>query len=431
MVYHRVAFAGYSYWPLGVGLIAYNGVFFLGFMNFLLSLGLALIAAAGWIALHRRKLLLTRIAAGALATAAIFFCHILGTVLFALLIGADEASALWKRLTSGSLKLSDLACATGALAVALSPAIGLYLLGPLNARVDSVGDWRGVAKVWRILTPFMTTSPELTLLTGVAVIALLILLRPRLQSAPGVPLALAGLVLAFVVVPSSMKGGAFIDMRFALMIALLLFAGMQPRLGVRQATCTGVFLAALIVIRSGYVGATWIDHRHDLADVRAAIAEVQPGMRVLAARGHPGEQADLQPANRALPGVYRLDGNLAGLLVIERRAFWPLLFADPAQQPLAVKPPFDRIAQPMSEPIEWQWIAQDALPAEALQRAPYLEHWQRQFDAVLLIDRAAATVRTPSGLSPVYRGKYAELYRIDRQPDPASAAAVRADAADH
>jgi hypothetical protein len=46
------------------------------------------------------------------------------------------------------------------------------------------------------------------------------------------------------------------------------------------------------------------------------------------------------------------------------------LFADPAQQPLAVGPPFDRIAQPLSEPIEWPWIDQDALPARTFMRVP-------------------------------------------------------------
>jgi hypothetical protein len=417
MAYHRVAFGRTSYWPLGAGLVAYNGVFFLGFMNFLLSLGLALIAGAGWIALRRRELLLARIAVGAFATAAIFFCHILGTVLFAVLIGADEASLLWKRLNSGSLNTKGLACAAGTVAAALSPAVILYCLSPLNARADSVGDWRGISKLWRILTPFMTTSAELTLITAIAVVALLILLRRQFQFAPGVPLALAGLVLAFVVCPSSMKGGAFIDMRFALMIALLLFAGIQPSLSIGEATLTSVAVATLIVLRSGYVGMTWLDHRHDLADLRAAIAQVQPRARVLAARGRPGHEADPEPANRALPGIYRLDGHLAGLLVIERRAFWPLLFADPAQQPLAVRPPFDRIAQPMSEPIEWQWIAQDTLPAEALQRAPYLDQWQRKFDDVLLIDRPEAT-RSSAALFPVYRGSYVELYRVDHPTDP-------------
>ncbi len=424
IAYHRIAFGRTSYWPLGAGLVAYNGVFFLGFMNFLLSVGLALIAAAGWSALRERNLLLMRIAAGALATTVIFFCHIIGVVLFALLIGAYETSLLWKRFDSSSLKTSDLAGAVGTLAAAFSPAAVLYLLSPLNATAASVGDWRGVPKVWRILAPFMTTSAELTLATAVAVATLLVLFRRQFQWAPGVPLALAALLLAFVAAPSSIKGGTFIDLRFAQMIGLLLFAGIQPNLGRREAIATGLLVAAFILLRSGYVGTTWISNRQDLADLRAAIAQVQPGARVLVARGRPGDQADPKPANRALPGIYRLDGHLAGLLVIERRAFWPLLFADPAQQPLAVRPPLDRIAQPLSEPIEWPWIAQDAPPAEALQRAPYLDQWQRKFDDVLLIDRPATT-RASAALSPVYRGSYAELYRIDHPVDPGRSAEAR------
>jgi len=80
----------------------------------------------------------------------------------------------------------------------------------------------------------------------------------------------------------------------------------------------------------------------------------------------------------------------------------------------------------MSEPVEWQWIAQDPPPAEALQRAPYLDEWQRKFDDVLLIDRPATTQAAPA-LSPLYRGSYAELYRVNHEADP-DRPAPRADA---
>ena len=61
-VYNRVVFGRHSYWSLASGLTAYNGAFFLGFMNFLLSLGLAFMGGAAWIALSRRKWVLGRIA---------------------------------------------------------------------------------------------------------------------------------------------------------------------------------------------------------------------------------------------------------------------------------------------------------------------------------------------------------------------------------
>jgi hypothetical protein len=412
VVYHRVVFGRYSYWSLASGLTAYNGAFFLGFMNFLLSLGLALIGGAAWIALRRRKWVLGRIVIGAFAAVLIFFCHIFGVFLFALLIGGDEVDCLWERRRSGALMQRDVLYAAGTLVAAISPVIVLYFLSPLGERVVLAGEWRGLAKLWTIFAPFMTTSAELTLMTGVAVVSLLILIRPYVQLAPGMPLIFVVLVLAFVVAPSTIKGGTFVDLRFALMIGLALFAGVQPRLLPLPAILV-VAVGAFIVLRSGYIGMTWFDHRHDLADVRAAIAMVEPGARVIVARGQPGHLTDVRPPERALPGIYRLDGHIAALLVIERHAFWPLLFADSAQQPLIVKPPFDQIAQPLSEPVEWPLLGEESFSAEMLRNARYLSHWRASFDNVLLID-PATSLRTPRGLLLVYRGRYAQLFRIDR-----------------
>jgi hypothetical protein len=133
---------------------------------------------------------------------------------------------------------------------------------------------------------------------------------------------------------------------------------------------------------------------------------------VLVARGHPGHQTrDVLPQERALPGMYRLDGHLGALLLIERRAFWPLMFADPSQQPLAVKPPYDRIAHPLGEPVDWPLLHQDSFSAADLAAARYLPDWRRNFDHVLLIDppchcsrRAAWCLWPPTA--------YAVLYRI-------------------
>jgi hypothetical protein len=413
VMYHRAVFREWSWWPLASGLVAYNGAFFLGFMNFLLSLGLALMAVAMWIALRRRNMLLVQVACGAVATAVLFFCHIFGVVFFAVLISAHEASLLWGRYKSGTLAARDVVVTALAGAAALSPALVLYLLSPLNTGPASVGEWKGLAKLWRILAPFMTTSAELTLITGVAVLSLLILFRRKLEFAPGLPLAMAALLLAFVAAPSSLKGGTFVDLRFAMMMGLLLFAGVQPRLTAREGTIAALAVGLLIAVRSFHIGSTWIDHRQDLAEVRAAIAKVEPGSRVLAARGRPGHIIGTEPEERALPGIYRLDGHLAALLVAERKAFFPLLFADPAQQPLTVRPPFDRIAQPLVEPAEWTWLSEQPLSSDALLRARYLAQWPQDFDYVLLID-APADVQPHPALSPLYRGNYAQLYRVNR-----------------
>ncbi len=224
--------------------------------------------------------------------------------------------------------------------------------------------------------------------------------------APAFPISIAVLVLLFVVAPSTIKGGTFVDLRIMLMIALLLFAGLSPRITARSARMAGAFLAGLIVVRSGYVATAWIGHRLDLTEVRAAIAGVEPGARVLVARGHRGIDTDVARPTRALPGVYRLDGHLAALLAIERRAFWPLMFADPAQQPLDVLMPYKAIAQSPGEPVDLAVLQTDDRLAPS-----YIKDWRSKFDEMLLID-PPTPLPAMEGLAPVHIGSYAVRYRV-------------------
>ncbi|WP_244626800.1 hypothetical protein [Bradyrhizobium ivorense] len=413
VIYHRAVFGCRSFWPLASGLVAYNAAFMMGFMNFLLSLGLALVGAAAWTALRRQDRSAWKALAGAVAAVATFFTHIFGLGLLFLLIGAEEAAALWKRRATGSLTPRDVIKAAIPILIALAPAVVLYRLSPFGDTATTFGAWRAISKVMRLLGPFMTTNLELTIVTAVAVTVALVAMRRRIALAPGLPLVLAVLVIVFIAAPLRLKGGSFIDLRVALMFALLLFAGMQPRLARREATLFGAVLAALIVVRSADLAVTWIDARHDLVDLRKAIAQVEPGARVMAATGYTGELTEAHPARRALPGIYRLTEQVPALLVIERKAFWPLLYADPAQQPVTVLPPFDRIAHPLTEPIGWSVLTHEPYSAESIQYARYLVDWRTNFDYVLLIDPPPEVPKVGK-LSPLYDGDFAKLYRIDR-----------------
>ncbi|EGP08052.1 hypothetical protein CSIRO_2650 [Bradyrhizobiaceae bacterium SG-6C] len=411
VAYSRVAFGRFTYWPLASGLVAWNAVFFLGFMNFLLSAGLAFGAAALWIALDRqgRRWLATFLVA--IAVAVIFFCHIFGVLLTALLIGSYELSrlvALWKdgKLTAGTFARTVLL-----VAMMLAPALALYLVSPLSSDATP-GTWNGWQKALVMFAPFTVYSTTLTVTTGVAAFAVLILVWRQAVFAQGIPLALVALGVVFLVAPSTIKGGTFVEARLALMFMLMIFAGILPRLTSRQALAVGTVVVALSAVRTVHVAAAWVDHRQDLTAVRAAIADVKPGSRVLVARGHPGHEiAGVVPQERALPGMYRLDGHLGALLLIERRAFWPLMFADPAQQPMTVKPPYDRIAHPLGEPVDWPLLHQDRFSAADLALARYLPDWRGNFDDVLLIDPPTPLQPLP-GLSPVAANSYAVLYRI-------------------
>jgi hypothetical protein len=405
IIYSRVTFGRFSYWPLASGTIAYNAVFFLGFMNFLLSLGLALVAAAAYAALRRRGQPMIATGIGAVAACVVFFAHIFGLTLFALLVATRECARLWRARSSATV-VRDAWQSVGLLALMFVPAMVLLLRSPASDVPASVGAWHGLQKLWTVFAPFMTTNVNLTLLTVLVLFCFAVTAWRNAVAAPGIALALAVLGAAFVLAPSAIGNGTFIDLRIAVMMALLLFGGVMPRIGRRHAVVAGLVFAALIVLRTAYVATSWWDGRHDVADLRAAIAPVQPGARVLVMRGDNGSGTEVDVPTRALPGVHRLDGNLAALLVIERRAFCPLLFADPAQQPLSLRPPYDRLSQRLGDSSNWPLLQQDDLPAPG-----YLVDWRKNFDHVLLVD-APQPAPSLAGLTPVRTGSYAVLYRI-------------------
>lgn len=409
VVYHRVGFGRFAYWPLASGIVAYSGVFLLGFMNFLLALGLAFIAAAAWIALRRRDALAGAIFVGVASSAVLLFCHIFGVALLALLIGNEELTRLYRRRKAGEVAVADACRIAGALVVVFIPALLLYLASPLSETAAQPGSWHGLAKLLALLAPFMTTSFALTALTALGFFSFLLLAWRSMAVAPAFPFSIAVLLLTFLVAPSTIKSGTFVDVRIVLMIVLLIFAGLSPCMTRRSALLAGAMFAALIVIRTGYIASTWIDHRADIADVRAAIAEVKPGSKVLVARGHPGIDTDVEKPERALPAVYRLDGHLGALLAIERKAFWPLMFADPAQQPVDVLPPYKTISQSPGEPIDLPLLQTDDRDAPS-----YIRNWRSNFDTVLLID-PPVPLPAVEGLAPVYTGAYAVLYRVRRR----------------
>ena len=413
--YSRAAFGKLGVWQLAAVLTAFNGIFFLGFMNFLLATGLAFAAAGLWLMLRRQGrdglCLLFR----ALASALLFLCHIFGVFLFALLIACQEIARGHKAESTNQAPITPRGLLL--IVIALLPAILLYFASPLSDQTADVYGWDGSHKIWTLFTPFMTYSKVLTLVTGLAVFSALILNWRSATFAPGTKLTLILLAVICVAAPVGLKGGTMIDIRLALMMGLLLFGGVQLNLSAPQEKAMVLAVAALVVLRSVSTGAGWLDHRNDLADLRAAIASIEPGARVLAARDK-NPQSDAVTPSRNLPDVQPLDRDLPALLVIERRAFWPGLFADAAQQPLTVRPPYDGIAQalgdplhqPLGDPLQWSWWTA-ADPARGAQVPPYQGHWRQDFDYVLLIDRPPS-LRPPQNFIPIYVGHYAALWRL-------------------
>jgi hypothetical protein len=395
-----------------VGVFAFNGIFILGFMNFLLGLGVALSGAAAWRVWRRQERPRLAAVGGALIGLAAFFCHILGFCYFALLIVADEAEALFHLRKQGLFTGSRAQSTMLMLAAALGPTLVLYAVIHGTAARDAWVGWLWGGKLVAWLTPFMAYDWRVTGFTAAVVCSVAIFAWRGSRRAGGAALALSLLCVLFLAAPFYAAGGSFLDFRFPLMAVLLLFAGLAPRLTPRAGMAVGAALALVFAARTADVAANWQGRARDLADLRASLAHVEPGSKILSVmRDYP--QDPPQGAGRVLPMITQLDEHLGAIAVIERRAFWPRLFADPSQQPLRVKPPYDRIAAPLGVMIRWRSLFATNPTARDAGWYPGVADWRAHFDYVLLVGPKPPAGNLPSGLTLIRAGEAASLYRID------------------
>lgn len=408
IVYHRAVFGVRSYWPIAAGAVAFNALFFAGFAAFLFGVGLALIGAALWIRWQDRGRV-TRVVAAMATGIVLFFCHILALFFFVVLVVAHEAAAAWPFDRAGRWRALE---SLGVLAGALLPALLLYGLSPFAADTGT-SVWTFDSKLMMLLTPFMTYSQAITEATAVVAVAVIVAcgVSRRMRVDAGTLLAVVALLAAFAVAPNRMHGGALIDARLPLLAGLAFVGGTRALLPRTWAVAAGGVVALLMAVRIATIAQVWAAHGADLAELRTAIAPVAPGDRVLVLTG--GRAASYayvarEPAGRQLPGFYRLDEHVAALLLIERHAFWPYLFADPRQQPIVVRPPYAAIAWPLGEPPAPSAIASDNGPGA------YLSDWPDHFDYVLVLDAGAidASKLRPDRLQPIVTTDAAALYRV-------------------
>jgi hypothetical protein len=410
---HRALFGRRSFWPLASGLVAYNSTFLLGFLNWQISSGLAMLLAAAWLTWRERWPVAT-IAGASVASVVLFFCHAMGLMFFLVLIGGAETHAMRQHRA--------VLIRTAALLPVL---LGPLLLSFLTAVHDmpATVNWTDAqAKLVQITSPFINYLFPLDVISaglvygGVAlgVAAGWLVLAPRAIA------AIAALAILYVALPFNLMGTSFVDARIAIMLGFLLFGTVDPAGLPRQAhRMVAVGLAALFAVRMTVLADVWVGHRRDLADLRAVITAVPPGALVYMTNV-PREEApsywDTGPRSRMLSNILRTDYHLPALLFIERGAFWPLLFVNPAQQPIRLKPAYERLAREAHDiPSHADLVADPDRGSAAI----------RDFDFVLMLEAGADPDLSgfmPRCLALMARTDFAALFKV--RHDPGACAAV-------
>jgi hypothetical protein len=332
IVLHRVLHGRVGWWPLASLLFIYNTALWNGIVNYLFTLGLALLAFAGWIASERWQGTM-RLIVFAVVASILFVGHLFAFGVYGLLIAFYELSrtAPAHRPTVASL------AAFGRSLTQFVPAGVLWVLSLPNNRGGTFTTFGNLTeKLWAWTTPatfnaYPTALDKVTLaFSTVFVLAAIASGTLRLSRAMRLPVL--AIVLAALVMPVWLSGGYGADWRLPVSFPFILIASTRfeltkPWQMPALAVCA-ILASGLLLTRIFAVTVDWQDMDRKLAEFRAAARVIPAGARLMVA------QSPMPDGFQKIDGVptalaYRRPSefwHMGTLAVIDRGAFVVDLF---------------------------------------------------------------------------------------------------------
>ncbi len=389
--------------------LAYSYPFQFGFVNFALSMALALNAFALWLRLGRMGRFRFRAALFVPIGFLLWLCHtfgwgVLGVLAFSaeLIREHDKRKGWFLPWIHAGLHCLPLA----------PPALLMVLWRSGGHATGTTGDWFNVRQKINWLTMVLRDRWTLFDIGSVGVL-LFVLLKgvrdPAIQYSRNLALSALFLLAVFVLLPRIVFGSAYADMRLApFMIGIALIA-LRPRPGTGPRSGMVIALVGLAFFLARTAGTTWSYWLYDKSYDRelAALEKLPVGAKLVS---FVGETCYNQWTMTRLQ-------HLPGMAMVRRLAYTNDQWSMPGAQMLTVRyAAAQRYAHDASQivtstqcPTEW-WrpvsISLVRFPRDA-------------FDYVWLISPPNYDKRLEQGLIPLWRDGNSALFRIDHAVPPA------------
>jgi hypothetical protein len=397
---HRTVYGRWSLWPLLAFLLLYTRLLLWGFMSFLFGSGLALLAFAGWIALGRRHWLL-RLALGTVFALAIYLSHLLAFGMYAVMIAAYEFGQIWLQRKRVPAAIRDLVIG----GAPFLPALALMAQNSSTGRIIYASPLRKLDLLFSVFDnysrPFDVTCFVLIVLAvGFAY------WRRWVRLAPAIVLPLLGLVAVYIAMPTQLFTAAGVDRRIPMMIFLVLIGGSSWQ--ARAARIEPRFMAGvalLFAVRLGFIAVIWFQAGTLYAQLLPGLDRLPQGGCVAVAFGKDSIQVARAPLT-----------HFPALAVIRRGALVPTIFHYPLQQPLALQPDADKLADLLSPDLLWYQYVADSTPLTAEAKAAL-----QRCGHVVFVDPHPFTMKNTAGLTPEFETPRLKLYGVaGADPTPPS-----------
>lgn len=380
---------------------AYNYPFLFGFVNFALSMALALLAFALWLRLGRQERYRLRIALMLPIACLLWICHAFGWG--TLCVMAFSAELVRRYDQSGNLLLS--AWRTGLHCLALALPFALMLLWRSNAGGETFDWFNWLAKfMWleMSLRDRWQWFDQLSLLLIVGLL-LWVLISKRLTFSRNLGASALLMLAVYLVLPRVVFGSAYADMRMAPYIfAVAVIAIRVPEGHLRFSRALAIAGLAFFAIRTTASAVSLYLYDEVYDRTLAALDHVPEGAAVVSFVGRPC----VEPW-----GMSRLH-HVPAMATVRRSAFsndqWTtagaqLLNARYAPGGWFVRDPSQIVTENRCRGEYWMSIDQ------ALARFP-----RGSFDYLWLIDPPSHHPALTAGLAEVWRDGSSVLYRLPR-----------------
>ncbi len=394
---NRVAAGAWRMWPLLAFLLLYNRMFLWGFLNYLFGIGVALAGAALWLALERERWWLRTLSASVVALAC-YLSHIAAFGFYALVIIGIELSPAWSELRARRWPALARRMAIVGAQFAIPAVLFLGYWHPAAAGgISYAAFWRKADLLFSVFDNYDRAFDIVCFALFLGLIGWLAATR-RLRLAPRLAGAVGLVFAAYLLLPSQIYGGSGADHRLPVAMFLLLIAASAAKFPNRRtAAAIGVAAAVLLVARMALIEYVWLRADHIYSADLAGIDMLPRGAKLAVA--YPASAVNFAP----VPEVH-----LAVLAVARREAFVPTLFAYQGQQPIALKPPYDTLADAATPQDLWAVIERAVDTAETAVLPRALQH----YDFVAVTGGEPSDVPPTQCLRPFFRQPTFEIFTV-------------------
>jgi hypothetical protein len=368
-----------SMWPLCANLVSFNYVLLYGFMNYIFSLNIAILFAAGWIIISQRRII--KIMIFNIITMIICIAHLFGLGVYALIVISYEIDLLLK---NREFSLQGVLTRLASLLQFMGPII-IFLSSPTSGAVERIRWSSAYHKAIAVYSVVDLGEPFISLATGTflaAVVGFLVWRRALSFSRPGV-LAFGFMAVVFLAMPFTLLSSGFADYRLPLAMTLVFFAMTQPgHLGMPAVATIAAGAAIFALARTAFVASEWQNASQRYADLRTAFStHIPQGARLYPILAE--EDATMRFARRPPVGHFPL------LAIKSNSAFVPSIFAEDVKQILGVRPEYRPLLH--------------SGPGMRLYTEPDPLNWDtvKNYDYVVVYARSPLRRNMPSYLRPV------------------------------